>query len=67
MIKLKSIEAVEFFITKGGKIGIKQDSFVHGKSVEIYITLEQYEHLQLMVKDFKGDIIDAWNEGVDNE
>lgn len=67
MIKLKSIEAVEFFIAESGKIGIKQDSFVHGKSVEVFITLEQFVHLQLMVNDFKEDIIAAWNEGVDNE
>jgi len=67
MLKLKNVQAVEFFITKEGKIGIKQDSVVLGKSVEVYITHEQFEHLQIMVTDFEIDILDLWNQGVDSE
>lgn len=65
MLKLKEIQSVEFFITQEGKIAIKQTSFVYGKPVEVYLTLEQYEHLQLMVKDYRSDIKELWNEGVE--
>jgi hypothetical protein len=65
MLKLKEVQAVEFFITQEGKIALKQDSFIFGKPVEIYLTLEQFEHLQLMVKDFKASITALWNEGVE--
>jgi hypothetical protein len=65
MLKLKEVQAVEFFVTQAGKIAIKQDSFIYGKPVEVYLTLDQYEHLQLMVEDFRDELNDLWNNGVE--
>lgn len=65
MLKLKGTQGVEFYITHGGLIGIKQESFEYGKKVDVYLTLEQFEHLQLMVEDFKDELNDLWNKGVE--
>ena len=67
MLKLKGTHGVEFYITHGGLIGIKQDSFEYGNNVDVFLTLEQFEHLQLMVEDFKDELNELWNKGVEVE
>lgn len=65
MLKLKEVQGVEYYITQEGKIAIKQDSFEYGKPVRVFITLEQFEHLVLAVSDFRDEIIEIWNEGIE--
>lgn len=67
MIKLKAVAGVDFLITKDGRICLKQDSFEYGKSVEIFITYEQFDYLQMFVQDFRSDILNILNVGVENE
>lgn len=67
MLKLKGTQGVEFYITQGGLLGIKQHSYEYGKYVDVFLTLEQYEHLQLMVEDFRDELNDLWNEGVEEK
>lgn len=66
-MELKGIEAVEVFITVGGKIGIRQDAIEFGEPVCIFLTLDQFSRIENWVFKNKDEIELAWNEGVEDE
>jgi hypothetical protein len=66
-MKLKDTEALEIFITKHGRIAIRQDSIEHGEPVLIFITLEQFAKIEDWVFKNKEEIEIIWNEGIDKE
>jgi len=66
-MKLKSINDAEAFVTVSGKIAIAQHSFELGKIVHVYLTLDQFRQLQKWVDENEQQVMEAWNDGVDDE
>jgi hypothetical protein len=66
-MELKGIEAVEVFMTVGGKIGIRQDAIEFGEPVCVFITLDQFSKIEHWVFQNKDEIELTWNDGVENE
>lgn len=64
-MELKGIEAVEVFITIGGKIGIRQDSIEFGEPVVVFLSLDQFAAIENWVFKNKDEIDLAWNNGVE--
>lgn len=63
-MKLKEIEAIEIFITVGGRIAIKQQSIDCG-DVYVFLTLDQFEIVKDWVANNKQEIELAWNNGIE--
>ena len=66
-MELKGTEAVEVFITVGGKIGIRQDAIEFGEPVCVFITLDQFATIENWVFKNKDEIDLAWNNGVEDD
>jgi hypothetical protein len=66
-MELKGTEAVEVFITVGGKIGIRQDAIEFGEPVCVFITLDQFAAIENWVFKNKDEIDLAWNNGVEDD
>lgn len=66
-MELKGVEAVEVFMTVGGKIGIRQDSFEFGEPVCVFVTLEQFRLIEKWVLKNEVEIDEAWNFGVEDD
>jgi hypothetical protein len=66
-MELKGTEAVEVFITVGGKIGIRQDAIEFGEPVVVFITLDQFAAIENWVFKNKDEIDLAWNNGVEDD
>lgn len=66
-MELKGTESVEFFITVGGKIGIRQDAIEFGEPVCVFLTLDQFSKIEHWVFKNKDEIELAWNEGVEDD
>jgi hypothetical protein len=65
MLKFKSTPATEFYITKDGMLAVKQYSDIEGKEVIILLPPYQMDELIKLVADFKADIEQLWNNGLD--
>jgi len=66
-MELKGTEAVEVFITVGGKIGIRQDAIEFGEPVVVFITLDQFAAIENWVFKNKDEIDLTWNNGVEDD
>ncbi len=66
-MELKGIEAVEVFITVGGKIAIRQDAIEFGEPVCVFITLDQFSKIEHWVFKNKDEIELTWNDGVEDD
>lgn len=65
MLELKGVEAVSFYLSGDGKIGIKQFSTELMTTVHISITLDQFREFERWVTRNEIDIDDGWNNGVE--
>jgi hypothetical protein len=63
-MKLKEIEAIEIFITIGGRIAIKQQTIEHSDAY-VFLTLDQFEIVKDWVSNNKQEIELAWNNGIE--
>jgi hypothetical protein len=66
-MRIKSVEGLEACITKDGKIALKQDSLEYGKTVVIYLTLQQFDSLESWVFKNKDEIESTWNGGAEDD
>ena len=65
MLELKGVEAVSFYMCGDGKIGIKQFSTELMTSVNITITLDQFNEFEKWVNRNEFEINEGWNNGVE--
>jgi ATP-dependent helicase YprA (DUF1998 family) len=66
-MQMKSVEGLEVYITKEGKIALEQHSFEFGERVYVYLTLEQFNSLESWVFKNKDEIEAMWNGGVEDD
>lgn len=66
-MKFKSIEGFSVFINTEGKIAIEQESFEFGKTVCVFLTLDQFDALSNWVFVNKDEIDLVWNDGVEDD
>lgn len=66
-MKFKSAEGFTVFLNKEGKIAIEQESFEFGKTVHVYLTLDQFYAIGHWVLENKDDIELVWNDGVEDD
>ena len=65
-MQLKGNDAVEVFLTVGGKIAIRQDC-AFGESESVFLTLDQFAKIEDWIFKNKDEIVLAWNEGVEDD
>jgi len=63
MLKFRSAEACEIYISDAGCLVIKQDSFQFGKEVAVILTPEQAWEVSKLVSDFYDEMVEEWNGG----
>lgn len=61
----KGSQAIQAGFTEDGLICLEQYSTEFGKSVSIFITLDQFKLIERYVMNWKEDISQAWNDGVE--
>lgn len=63
MLKFRSVEACEIYISEAGCLIIKQDSFEFGKPVTVILTPEQAWEVSALINDFYDEMVEEWNGG----
>jgi phosphoribosylamine-glycine ligase len=63
MLKFRSSEGCEAYISDAGCLVIKQDSFEFGKEVTVVLPPEQAWEVAQMVKDFYDEMVEQWDGG----
>lgn len=66
-MKLKDTEALEIFISKHGKIVLRQYCPEDDGIVNIYLTLDQFAKIEDWVFKNKEEIEIIWNDGIQKE
>lgn len=67
MLKFRSSEGCEAYISDVGCLVIKQESFEFGKEVTVVLPPEQALEVAKMVEDFYDEMIENWDGGRINE
>ncbi len=67
MLKFRSSEGCEAYISDVGCLVIKQESFEFGKEVTVVLTPQQAWEVAKMVEDFYDEMIEDWDGGRINE
>jgi hypothetical protein len=63
MLKFRSSEGCEIYISDIGCLVIKQDSFEFGKEVTIILTPDQAWEVSALVRDFHDEMVEEWDNG----
>jgi hypothetical protein len=66
-MKFKDVEGFFVYLTQGGKIAIRQNSFEFGKDVHVFLTLDQFSKLETWVLRNQDEIECLWNDGVEDD
>jgi hypothetical protein len=64
-MNFKNVEGFYLYMTEDGRIGIQQKSFEYGKSVNVFLTLDQFRLVEKWVTRNECDIDEVWNSGVE--
>lgn len=67
MLKFRSSEGCEAYISDVGCLVIKQESFEFGKVVTVVLPPEQAWEVSRMVQDFYDEMLNKWNGGLIEE
>jgi hypothetical protein len=63
MLKFRSSEGCEIYISDVGCLVIKQDSFEFGKQVTVILTPEQAFEVSQLVNVYYDEMIEEWDGG----
>jgi hypothetical protein len=63
MLKFRSSEGCEIYISDVGCLVIKQDSFEFGKEVTIILTPEQAFEVSQLVNVYYDEMVEEWDNG----
>jgi hypothetical protein len=63
MLKFRSSEGCEIYISDIGCLVIKQDSFEFGKEVTIILTPEQAFEVSQLVNVYYDEMVEEWDNG----
>jgi phosphoribosylamine-glycine ligase len=67
MLKFRSTQETEVWISSAGCLVIKQDSVIDGKEVTVVLTPDQAEEIKMLVIDFYDEMAALWNGGLIKE
>ncbi len=67
MLKFRSTQETEVWISRAGCLVIKQDSVIDGKEVTVVLTPDQAEEIKMLVIDFYDEMAALWNGGLIKE
>jgi hypothetical protein len=67
MLKFRSTQETEVWISSVGCLVIKQDSVIDGKEVTVVLTPDQAEEIKMLVIDFYDEMSSMWNGGIEVE
>lgn len=65
-MNFKSVEGLDIYITREGKIGLEQYSLEYEKDVVVHLTLDQFRKLQRWVDKNELELDERWNGGVED-
>jgi len=63
MLKFRSTDDLEVYISDVGCLVLEQDSFIFGKKVTIVVTPEQAWEISKLVQDFYDSMVEEWDGG----
>lgn len=66
MLKFRSTQETEVWISSVGCLVIKQDSAIDGQEVTVVLTPDQAEEIKMLVIDFYDEMACMWNGGIVN-
>ena len=66
-MKLKQVEEIDVYITKDGRIALKQFSNEFEIEFTCCMTIDQFFHIQNFFYDNESIISKLWNDGVEDD